>query len=198
MLKIGITGGIGAGKTTVCRIFATLGIPVFYADEESKRILFTDASALDRVRKIFGEEVFTNEIPDRKKLATIVFSNPEKLRELNSILHSAVFQHFDDWLLEKKHSSYILMEAALIYETAREGFLDKVIVVSAPEEIRIRRIMMRDKISEADIRARMKQQFSQELKEQKADFIIENDENQLLIPQVMEIHEELLSLAKNK
>jgi dephospho-CoA kinase len=196
MLKIGITGGIGSGKTMVCRIFETLSIPVFYADDESKRILFTDRSVLNQVMKIFGDEVFSNGIPDRKKLATIVFSNPEKLRQLNSILHSNVFQHFDNWMMEKKDSPYILMEAALIYETAREDFLDKVIVVSAPEEIRIRRIRVRDKISEADIRARMKQQYSQELKEQKADFIIENDENQLLIPQVMDIHEKILFLAK--
>jgi dephospho-CoA kinase len=197
-MKIGITGGIGSGKTTVCRIFETLGIPVFYADDESKIILFTDSSVLEQVRKIFGEKVFTDGIPDRKKLATIVFNNPEKLRQLNSILHSMVFQHFENWMLEKKDSSYILMEAALIYETAREKFLDKVIVVSASEEIRIRRIMMRDKISEADVRARMSQQYTQELKEEKADFIIENNENQLLIPQVMEIHEKLLFLAKSK
>jgi len=197
MMKIGITGGIGAGKTTVCRIFETLGIPVFYADDESKRILFTDLSVLERVRKSFGDEVFSNGIPDRKKLATVVFGNPEKLQQLNAILHSTVFQHFDNWMMEKKQSPYILMEAALIYETAREGFLDKVIVVSAPEEARIRRIMMRDKISEADVRARMRQQYSQEFKEQKADFIIENDENQLLIPQVMEIHEKLLFLDRS-
>ena len=197
MLKIGITGGIGSGKTTVCRIFETLGIPVFYADVESKRILFTDLLVLDQVRKTFGDSVFSNEIPDRKKLATVVFSNPEKLRQLNSILHPAVFHHFSNWMTEKKHSSYILMEAALIYETAREQFLDKVIVVAAPEEIRIRRIIVRDKISEADIRARMKQQYSQEWKEQKADFIIENDETQLLIPQVIEIHEKLLLQAKS-
>jgi len=149
------------------------------------------------VRKSFGDEVFSNGIPDRKKLATVVFGNPEKLQQLNAILHSTVFQHFDNWMMEKKQSPYILMEAALIYETAREGFLDKVIVVSAPEEARIRRIMMRDKISEADVRARMRQQYSQEFKEQKADFIIENDENQLLIPQVMEIHEKLLFLDRS-
>ena len=195
MMKIGITGGIGSGKTTVCRIFETLGVPVFFADDESKRILFTDFSVINRVKEIFGEKVFSNGIPDRKKLATIVFGNPEKLQELNSILHSAVFKHFDNWMMEKKDSSYILLEAALIYETARDKFLDQVIVVSAPEEIRIRRIRMRDKISEADIRARMRQQYSQELKEKKADYIIENDESQLLIPQVMKIHEKLLSLA---
>ena len=196
MMKIGITGGIGSGKTTVCRIFETLGIPVFYADEESKNILFTDSSVLKQVREVFGDEVFSDGIPDRRKLATIVFSNPEKLRQLNSILHSAVFQQFDKWILEKKDSSYILLEAALIYETGREKFLDQVIVVSAPEEIRIKRIRMRDKISEADVKARIRQQDSQESKEQKADFIIENDENQLLIPQVMEIHEKLLASAK--
>lgn len=197
MMKIGITGGIGSGKTTVCRIFETLGIPVFYADDESKNILFTNSSVLEQVRKVFGDEVFSDGIPDRRKLATIVFSNPEKLRQLNSILHSAVFQQFDDWILEKKGSPYILLEAALIYETGREKFLDKVIVVSAPEEIRIRRIRIRDNISEADVKARMRQQNSQESKEQKADFIIENDENQLLIPQVMEIHERLLAIAKS-
>ncbi|HYV92421.1 MAG TPA: dephospho-CoA kinase [Chitinophagales bacterium] len=195
MLKIGITGGIATGKSTVCRIFETMNIPVFHADDESKKILFTDEKVIDELRKTFSDEIFSNGIPDRKKIASIVFNNPEKLQQLNSILHPATFKSFNQWCVEKRNTSYVLMEAALIYEAGAEKFLDKVIVVTAPEKIRISRSMHRDHISEKEVLARMKNQWAQEVIAEKANFIIVNDEEELLIPQVITIHERLLRLS---
>jgi len=197
MLKIGITGGIGTGKTTICKIFETLGIPVFYADEESKKILFHDSDVNEELRTIFGKEIFTEGIPDRKKIADIVFSDREKLEQLNAILHPAVIRKSEEWFHEPKRAPYAIKEAALIFEVGGERNLDKVIVISSPEEISIGRIMKRDNVSEEEVRLRMGNQLAQEVKEKKADFLIVNDDRQMLIPQVMNIHNHLLQLAQS-
>jgi dephospho-CoA kinase len=196
MLKIGITGGIGTGKTTVCKIFETFSIPVFHADEESKKILMEDPGVHDKLKKIFGDEIFTNSIPDRKKIADIVFNDKEKLEQLNSILHPATIRKSEEWFSELNDVPYAIKEAALIFEIGAEKFLDKVIVVSAPEALSIERIMKRDHATEKEVRSRIKNQMEQKLKEDKADFIIVNDDSQPLIPQVMNIHEQLQFLAK--
>ena len=197
MLKIGITGGIGTGKTTVCKIFETLGIPVFYADEESKKILFHDSDVNEELRTIFGKEIFTEGIPDRKKIADIVFSDREKLEQLNAILHPAVIRKSEEWFHEPKRAPYAIKEAALIFEVGGERNLDKVIVISSPEEISIGRIMKRDNVSEEEVRLRMGNQLAQEVKEKKADFLIVNDDRQMLSPQVMNIHKHLLQLTQS-
>lgn len=191
MLKIGITGGIGTGKTTVCRVFETLGIPVFDADTESKLIVQRDESVVKQVKAIFGEDVYPNGLLDRKKLADIVFNNPEKLALLNSITHPAVFQKFGTWASVQHDVPYVIKEAALIYEAGGDAHLDKVIVVNAPQELRIQRIMLRNHAGEEEVRARMKYQWTEEEKLKRADFIIYNDGEQLIIPQVLRIHEAL-------
>lgn len=195
MLKIGITGGIGTGKTTVCKIFETLGIPVFYADEESKKILFHDSDVNEELRKFFGKEIFTEGIPDRRKIASIVFSDRTKLEQLNAILHPAVIRKSEEWFHEQKHTPYAIKEAALIFEVGGERNLDKVIVISSPEQIAIKRIVKRDGVSNEEVKSRIRNQLPQETKEGKADFIIMNDEQQMLIPQVMDIHNRLLELV---
>jgi dephospho-CoA kinase len=172
-----------------------MNVPVFHADDESKKILFSHEEVIDKLRKIFGEEILSDGIPDRKKIASIVFSNSEKLRQLNSVLHPATFKAFNEWCVTGKNAPYVMMEAALIYESGAEKFLDEVIVVTAHEKIRISRSILRDHISEEEVRARMKNQLAPELISNKADFIIVNDEEKLLIPQVVTIHEQLLRLA---
>jgi len=195
MMKIGITGNIGSGKTTVCKIFETLGVPVFNADEESKKILFTDPAAISEVKKAFGEEIFSGGIPDRKKVAELVFNDESKLEQLNSILHPAVIRKAKDWFNSQNERPYSLKEAALIFEVGGEKLLDKVIVVSAPESLRIKRIVLRDGISEAEVRARMSRQISQDEKIRRTDYVINNDETEPLIPQVIKIHNELSRMA---
>jgi len=196
MLKIGITGGIGTGKTTVCKIFETLGIPVFHADEESKKILMHDAAVHDHLKKIFGEEIFSGGAPDRKKIADIVFNSKEKLHQLNSILHPETIRKSEEWFAGLRDIPYAIKEAALIFEIGAEKFLNKVIVVSAPETLCIERIMKRDKTSEKEVRSRIKNQMDQKIKEGKADFLVTNDDSKSLIPQVMKIHDQLLKQAK--
>ena len=194
MMKIGITGGIGTGKTTVCKIFETLGIPVFNADEESKNILLHNSSIHIELRKIFGEKIFSDGIPDRKKIAEIVFGSREKLEALNAILHPAVISASEKWFSMQKDKPYAIKEAALIFEVGGEKKLDKVIVVSAPETISVQRIKQRDRVTEEEVRSRIQNQIPQKEKEARADFIIVNDDEHLIIPQVMDIHRQLLRL----
>ncbi|HUM45987.1 MAG TPA: dephospho-CoA kinase [Chitinophagales bacterium] len=192
MLKIGITGGIGTGKTTVCRIFETLGIPVFNADEESKKMLMEDAEVARAVKAVFGASVYHDNVLNKKELAAIVFSDPEKLAKLNAITHPAVFRKFEAWCSLKQQASYVIKEAALIYEAGADAALDAVIVVTAPEALRLKRVARRDRVSDEDIRLRMKHQWPEEEKIKRAKFIIHNDEEHLLIPQVLTIHHTLL------
>jgi dephospho-CoA kinase len=197
MIKAGITGGIGAGKTTVCRIFETLGIPVFYADDEAKKILRNDGNVINAVRAAFGDKVFTEDSPDRKKMAEVVFDNPQKLQQLNSILHPVTFLKYEKWIAGMKDFPYTLLEAALIYETGADKFLDKIIAVFSAPELRIGRIIRRDHISAQQVRSRMKNQPEADILSKKSDFSIINERDQLLIPQVMRIHEQILALIKN-
>lgn len=197
MIKAGITGGIGAGKTTVCRIFETLGIPVFYADDEAKKILHNDRNVIHAVRAVFGEEVFTEGSPDRKKMAAVVFENAQKLQQLNSILHPATFLKYEKWIAGMKDFPYTLLEAALIYESGAYKYLDKIIAVFSAPELRIGRIIRRDHISAQQVRSIMKYQPEADIHSKKSDFSIINEGDQLLIPQVMRIHEQILALIKN-
>ncbi|MEO5673485.1 MAG: dephospho-CoA kinase [Chitinophagales bacterium] len=197
MIKAGITGGIGAGKTTVCRIFETLGIPVFYADAEAKKILHNDRNVIHAVRAVFGEEVFTEGSPDRKKMAAVVFENAQKLQQLNSILHPSTFLKYEKWIAGMKDFPYTLLEAALIYESGAYKYLDKIIAVFSTPELRIGRIIRRDNISAQQVISIMKYQPKADIHRKKSDFSIINEGDQLLIPQVMRIHEQILSLIKN-
>ena len=197
MLKIGITGGIGSGKSTVCSIFKCLGIPVFQADEEGRRILAEDKEAKEEVVKLFGGDVLSNNQLDRKKIADVVFSDKQKLEQLNAIIHPRVRQAFLDWA-KKQETKFVIDEAAILFESGAYKVLDAVIVVTAPEKLRIARVMKRDGISEAAIRDRMKNQWSYAEKIKKAAFVIQNDEENLVIPQVIDIFNQISSKGLNK
>jgi dephospho-CoA kinase len=186
MLKVGITGGIGSGKTTVCRLFSLLGIPVFNADDESKKILDADNDVVTEVKNLLGN-VYENGIADRKKIASIVFADKNKLEKLNAIMHPAVIRAFEKWAAQQKNVPYVLKEAALIFEASTHIGLDKIIVVTAPEEQRLKRIISRDKTTEHAVRSRMQHQLSEEEKISRADFVIINDSKHSLIEQVLEI-----------
>lgn len=195
MLKVGITGGIGSGKTTVCKVFETLGVPVYYADLEAKKIQEEDAEVKGAILKEFGENILNaSGSIDRAKLAAIVFNDKDKLQKLNNIVHPAVANHFNNWLTANKTSKYTLQEAAILFESGVYKRVDKIISVIAPVDIRILRTAKRDSISEELVQQRMKNQISDEEKIKRSDFIIYNDEQQLLIPQVIRIHEQLNQL----
>jgi dephospho-CoA kinase len=195
MLKIGITGGIGSGKTTVCRIFETLGIPVFYADDVAKEVMVKDMILVDGLKEIFGKESYTEGGGlDRKYIANIVFNDHEALSRLNGLVHPAVFRAFDQWL-EKIgiKPPYILKEAALLFETGSYKFCDQNILVTAPLEMKLKRVMARDGLTAAEIRVRMDKQLTDEQKMVLSDYIISNDETKSLVLQVLDLHRGFLT-----
>jgi dephospho-CoA kinase len=194
-LKVGITGGIGSGKTTICKIFETLGIPVYYADGRAKWLMVNDPRLVAGVKKMFGEQAyFSHGALNRQYLADTVFSDPEKLQQLNQLVHPAVADDSSRWQNGQIGVPYTLKEAALLFESKNHLVLDKVITVSCPEAIRLKRVMERDKMSEAEVRARMERQMPEEEKVKLADYIIYNDGKKGLVPQVMAIHQQLLAL----
>ncbi len=194
MLRVGLTGGIGSGKTTVAKIFEVLGIPVYYADEETKRLMNTDPVIRRNIVKEFGDRAYDDHGLDRSYLASVVFNDEKKLALLNSLTHPATIEHANKWM-QQQHSPYIIKEAALIFESGSNKHLDYVIGVSAPEEIRIRRVMERDGVSEEQVRSRMARQMNEEEKIALCDFVVVNDEREFLITQVLSLHEELVKLA---
>ncbi|SEM37261.1 dephospho-CoA kinase [Chitinophaga rupis] len=193
MLKIGITGGIGSGKSTVAKIFELLGIPVYYADAAAKDIMNRDPELKAQVQQHFGADVYdSNGQLDRKRLGNIVFNDQEKLQLLNSLVHPATIRDSEQWSLRQK-SPYVLKEAALLFESESFHYLDKVIGVSAPQPLRILRVMQRDKVSRNEVFARMHKQMDETIKMRLCDYVIYNDEQQMVIPQVLKLHEELLA-----
>ena len=192
-MKVGITGGIGAGKSIVTKIFMSLGIPVYNADEAAKRLMSTNSKLRNELQHLFGVEIFpVDEDFDRKKLASIVFNNPELLQQLNQLVHPAVGDDYQEWQ-QKQTAHYTLREAAILYESGTHIDLDAVIMVDAPERIRIERIKERDGRSEDEIRAILKRQWPSEKIRERATFIIDNDEIHAVIPQALQIHQQLLS-----
>ena len=195
MLKIGITGGIGSGKSTVCKIFELLGIPVFYADTAAKEVMHTDEELKKGVISTFGVESFSEAgILNRKYIADIVFYDEKALETLNALVHPAVFRAFDKWLLSQRNAPYVLKEAALLFESGSYKMCTHSILVKAPEHLKITRVMQRDNITESEVRLRMIRQLPDAEKEKLSDFTIINDENIPLIPQVLELHEHFLSM----
>jgi len=190
MIKVGVTGSIGSGKSVVCKIFECLGVPVFRADDEGRRLLREDMAIQKKVMDLFGDTVIINGHLDRKKIASIVFNDPEKLSSLNSIIHPAVRNSFANWV-DSQSSKLIIEEVAILFESGANKGLDKVIVVTSDEKDRIKRAMKRDNISEDEVRQRMSRQWSQEEKASKADFVITNEHTDMLIPQVISLYKEL-------
>ncbi|MFM6926110.1 MAG: dephospho-CoA kinase [Ferruginibacter sp.] len=197
MLKIGITGGIGSGKSTVAKVFEVLGIPVYYADDAAKRLMNEDEELKHKIQLQFGNEMYVNGQLDRKRLAEIVFASPGKLAQLNALVHPATLLDAERWM-QKKATPYAIKEAALIFESGAHVHLDHVIGVTAPAPLRIQRTMHRDGITREAVMARMDKQMDESIKMKLCDFVIKNDEQQMLLPQVLELHKKLLELSQNK
>lgn len=196
MLRIGITGGIGSGKSTVAKVFEVLGIPVYYADDAAKRIMNEDEVLKQQVKELFGEKIYDNDELNRKALAEIVFNAPEKLSQLNALTHPATIADAERWM-QTQSTPYAVKEAALIFESGAQEHLDYVIGVTAPAPLRIQRTMHRDGITREDVMARMDKQMDESIKMRLCDFIIKNDEQEMLLPQVIALHQKLLALAKH-
>ena len=170
---IGLTGGIGSGKTTIARLFEAEGIPVYIADDEAKKIMILPET-IQLVRECFGQEVIVNHQIDKKKLSEIVFNQLEKLKELNKIIHPLVKKHFDNWV-KKQNSPFVIKEAAILFESGSYKYCDQIITVIASEETRIKRVMSRDNSTKEAVLDRIKNQWSDSQKTSKSDYIIENE-----------------------
>jgi dephospho-CoA kinase len=197
LLQIGITGGIGSGKSLVSRIFQCFGIPVYDADSHAKELMTTDGILISNIKKEFGELSFnTDGSLNRGYLGSTVFNDDEKLKKLNDLIHPCVAKDYERWVENRRGCPYVMKEAAILFEARSSKTLDKVIVVSAPENLRIQRVLQRDTHrTEKDIRAIIGKQMPEDEKMKRGDFVIYNDEKVLLVPQVLDLHSRFLSIS---
>lgn len=191
MIKLGITGGIGSGKSTVSQIFATLGIPVYIADIESKRLTDTSPVIKEKLITLFGPNLYPDNKLDKKKLASLIFNNKEYLEKVNAIIHPEVAKDFQNWVIKHKNHKIIAKEAAILFESGFNTFVDKTIMVYTPLEMRIERTMKRDNADRENVMNRIKNQMPDEEKAKLSDFVIVNDNSQSLIEQVLKTISEL-------
>ncbi len=190
MKKVGLTGGIGVGKTYVAEIFQQMGVPIFNADIEAKKCLVEDSKLMIAVQSVFGEKIYAKGVLQKDELAKVVFNSNEKLAELNSLVHPVVKQRFENWC-KKQTAAIVMKEAAILFESDAHLALDAVICISANDRLRIARVKTRDGCSDEEIGNRMNKQMPQAKKEEFADFVIVNNEDQLLLPQLIKVLKEM-------
>ncbi len=191
MKKIGLTGNIGSGKTTVSYVFRTFGVPVFYADDEAKRLMLEDEILKSKLINAFGRDTYSDNQLNKKYLSELAFKDEGVLMKLNALVHPVVLNYFDDWCAQQS-SEYVIKEAAILFESGTDIGMDAIICVKCPKEKRIERLTNRDSVSVEHIESRMSKQWEEDKKASLSDFIIDNDGVTLVIPQVLEIHKELL------
>jgi len=194
MLKIGLTGGIGSGKTLVASVFRELGAPVYQADKEARRLMETDEAVKRGVKDLFGETAYEDGALNREYLAGKVFSDNNLLEALNSIVHPAVRKDFDKWTRQHATIAYVVEEAAILFETGGNAMMDFTVVVKAEASTRIKRVMQRDRVTEAEVRQRMDRQMNDQEKELLADFVIYNEIDSMILPQIVDLHNTFLKL----
>lgn len=195
MLKVGLTGGIGSGKTIVAKIFEVLGTPVYYADTEAKKLMSSDPTLIKEIKSVFGEEAYLDGKLNRTMIAEMAFNNKEMLHKLNSIVHPYTIEHGKKWM-EAQTAPYAIKEAALIFESGIQGEFDKIIGVFAPNALRVQRTMKRDNLTYEQVIERLQHQIDDDIKIKLCDEVIFNDEQKMLVPQVLALHEKFIQLSK--
>ena len=193
MFKLGLTGGIGSGKTLVCQIFEKLGVPVYYADTAARLLMNTDAELKSGIKLMFGAQAFGRDGLDRQYLADSVFGDHEKLSGLNRLVHPVVRKDFIRWTALQMGSPYVIEEAAILFESGASIEMNLSALVYAPEELRISRVMKRDGVGREAVLKRMGHQFGEEELMEMADHVLINDGTQMLLPQVIELHNKILN-----
>ncbi|MFO7573882.1 MAG: dephospho-CoA kinase [Bacteroidales bacterium] len=194
-MKVGVSGGIGSGKSSVCKVFGTLGIPVFEADEEARKITESDEGVKKSLCEIAGTDLYISGSLDRKLLASLIFNNRSMLKEVNRLVHPMVFQAFGEWA-GKQDAPYVIMEAAILFESGAYNLVDKTIVVTAPDEERLERVSSRSGMTISEVSERMRNQHSQDELAGRADYVIKNGDKDLILPAIIEIHKDLLKRSK--
>lgn len=195
MLHIGLTGGIGSGKSTVAKVFQTLGVPVYDADAAAKKLMNESPILHQQLKEAFGEETYINNVLNKAYLSSKVFGNEIELKKLNSIVHPVVIKAGEDWM-NAQTAPYTIKEAAIFFESGSAGGLDYIIGVYTPKALRIQRSMQRDGSNRAQVLARMEQQLDEEIKMKLCDFVISNDEQTLVLPQIIALHEKFLGMKR--
>ncbi|HVN58780.1 MAG TPA: dephospho-CoA kinase [Bacteroidales bacterium] len=190
-MKIGVTGGIGSGKTTVCRIFSALGIPVFAADIDARNVMETEPEVIEKVNQIAGRDVYRGGDLNRSELAAIIFNDRELLEEINATVHPVVRRNFESWQ-RTQDTDYVILEAAILFESASFRNVDRIITVIAPVEERIDRVVKRNNLSREQVGDRIKNQYDDDYKVARSHYVIDNSDNRLIIPEVLRIHQDIL------
>jgi dephospho-CoA kinase len=191
-LKLGITGGIGSGKTSVCRVFSILGVPVFSADPVASALMENDDKLKNKINELAGKDLYTGGKLDRSGLAALMFNNIEVLNRINSLVHPLVFRQFGDWVLQQD-TPYVIMEAAILFESGASKLVDRIATVVAPVEERIQRVIHRNNLTREMVTERIRNQMSDEEKISRSDYVIRNSENEMIIPAILNIHYEILN-----
>jgi dephospho-CoA kinase len=195
MLKVGVTGGIGSGKSVVCQVFKTLGIPVFNADDAAHYLMENDTTLVQGIQWLLGDEVYENGKLNREKVSAVIFQDPEKLKQLNNLVHPAVIGYGNAWMQEQL-TPYAIKEAAIFYESGSYKDVDVMVGVYAPQELRIKRTMERSNMTREKVLSIIAQQMNDDVKMKLCNYVITNDDATPLLPQVLKIHEELLTMCK--
>lgn len=194
IIKLGITGGIGSGKTTVCRVFNVLGIPVFSADFEARRIQNTDIEIRAKINSLAGKDLYRTGTLNRAELAKLIFNNRELLEKVNSVVHPAVFKYFFEWEAQQP-APYVIMEAAILFESGASKLVDRILTVVTPVNERIERVIRSNNMTRDQVIERINNQIDDETRMKKSDYIIYNSENDMIIPGILGVHEEMMDLA---
>jgi len=195
--RLGITGGIGSGKTTVCRIFRVLGVPVFVADNVARDLMTSDDEIRTQLNRIAGKDLYVSGSLDRKELARLIFNRPDLLRKVNDTVHPSVLRQFDKWA-STAQSPYVIMESAILFEAGADSLVDRVATISAPVEERIARVMGRNDLSREEVIGRINNQLEDEEREEQSYYVINNSDNEMIIPEILKIHEDMLRLAEKE
>ncbi len=190
MIIVGLTGGIGSGKTIVCKVFEKLNIPIYSADIEAKKLMNSNFEIKSKLISEFGKNVYRNNSLNKKFLANIIFNNKKKLHFVNSVVHPIVKKHIKNWV-SMQTSNYVIIENAILFESGFDKIANKIITVTAPEELKIQRVIKRDDSTYEEVKSRINNQMPDEYKIKKSDFVIKNDNEQLILPQILKIHKEI-------
>jgi dephospho-CoA kinase len=193
--KLGITGGIGSGKTSVCRVFGVLGIPTFSADPEARIIMENDESIMRRINSITGKDLFAEGKLDRMEMANIIFNDKSILEKINSLVHPVVFDHFRQWQKEQ-NAPYVILEAAIMFESGAAKLVDKTATIVASVEERIERVIRRNNLTREQVLERMRNQMDDKTRIELSDYVIRNSENDMIIPAILKIHDDILIKIK--